>query len=86
MVGLTIDWCLLRAGLLYIGNFDLQIDIPKTKQMAKSLLHDYGQMSFNDAMLNPYLTPHQKKSLLDEAKCLLDYARSIGYSNDCRRC
>lgn len=85
------DWLILHAGLLYVGTCYPQIDIPKAKQMAKSLLHDHGhpgacvllgQMSFNDAMLNQYLTPHQKKSLLDEAKCLLDSARSIGYSDD----
>jgi hypothetical protein len=59
--------------------------------MAKSLLYDHGhpgacvllgQISFNNAMLDIYLTSHQKKSLLDEAKCLLDSARSIGYFND----
>jgi len=85
------DWHLLHAELLYVGNFDLRIDIPKAKQMAESLLHDHGhpgacvllgQIYFNDAMLNPYLTPQQKKSLLQEAKCLLDSAKSIGYSDD----
>jgi hypothetical protein len=85
------DWHLLHAELLYVGNLNLRIDIPKAKQLAESLLHDHGhpgayvllgQISFNDAMLNPYLTPHQKKSLLQEAKRLLDSARSIGYSDD----
>jgi hypothetical protein len=89
------DWRLLRAELLYVGNLNLRCNITKAKQMVKSLLHDHGhpgacvllgQISFNDAMLNPYLAPHQKNSLLQEAKCLLDSARSIGYSNDFRRC
>lgn len=85
------DWHLLHAELLYVGNLNLRCNITKAKQMAKSLLHDHGhpgacvllgQISFNDTMLNPYLAPHQKNSLLQEAKCLLDSARSIGYFDD----